>query len=259
METELFTLGLPALAFLMAASFCAGFIDSMAGGGGLISMPSLLLAGVPPHLALGTNKFMSSCGTSFAFFTYARGKAIVWRVAAIGVAFSLAGSALGSRLTLYLSPETLGKVLILLLPVAALLTFAPVRRFEPDYEPSPRAMYIALPVICTVIGVYDGFFGPGTGSFLLLALHLFLGMNLVKASGTTKVFNLASNLGSLAVFLLNGKVLFAIAIPIAVANITGNLMGARMAIRHGAPVIRKFLLVSLSLLFVSLIWRYYSA
>lgn len=258
MEGEIIPqLGLAALLFLMAAAFFAGFIDSMAGGGGLISLPATLIAGIPPHLALGTGKFMASAGTTFAFITFARNNMIVWRVAAIGLFFSLAGSAAGSKTALYLSGDVLGKVLLFLLPVAAAVTFMPKRRILREYSPSPTALYLITPLVCTAIGFYDGFFGPGTGTLLLLSLHFFLGMDLLKASGTTKVFNLASNISSLAVFLLSGKVLFMAAIPMALANVAGNLIGSRLAVRRGSSLIRKVLLFSLTLLFATLVWRYY--
>ena len=257
MESEVINLGLPALLFLMAAAFCAGFIDSMAGGGGLISLPATLVAGIPPHLALGTGKFMASVGTTFSVITYARNKAIVWRLAAIGVAFALAGSAAGSKTALYLDSNLLGKVLIFLLPVAALITFMPIRRSEREEVKSPFALYLVTPLVCIAVGFYDGFFGPGTGTILLLSLYFFLGLGLVRASGTTKVFNLASNLGALAVFIINGKVLFLAAIPMALANMAGNIIGSRMALKRGPAIIRKMLLLSLGLLFATLVWRYY--
>lgn len=257
MESEIISLGLPALLFLMASAFFAGFIDSMAGGGGLISLPATLLAGIPPQLALGTNKFMASAGTTFAFITYARNNMIVWRVAAIGLFFSLAGSAAGSKTALYLSNEALGKVLIFMLPLAALLTFMPVGRARQADTPGAAALYIATPLVCAAIGFYDGFFGPGTGTLMLLSLHFFLGLDLVKASGTTKVFNLASNVSSLVVFLINGKVLFLAALPMAAANVAGNILGSRLAIKRGSGLIRKVLLLSLALLFATLVWRYY--
>ncbi len=257
MEAEIINLGLPILLFLMAAAFFAGLIDSMAGGGGLISIPALMVAGIPPHLALGTNKFMSSTGTSVAFFTYARNKMVVWRVAGIGIAFSLAGSALGAKTALHLNNEVLGKVILFLLPVAALLTFMPPRRHNPRENMDSACLYLLTPLVCLGIGFYDGFFGPGTGSFMLMALNMALGLGLVQASGTAKAFNLASNLSSLAVFLLSGKVLFMAALPMAGANIAGNFIGARLALRYGAALIRKALLLSLALLFATLLWRYY--
>lgn len=247
------------LIFLSAAAFFAGFIDSVAGGGGLISLPATLLVGMPPHLALGTGKFMASIGTTAAFFTYAKNGAVAWKIAGIGVAFSFIGSVLGSKTALLVDNAVLGKILILLLPFAALLTFMPVRHGLREKKSGLLALYVATPLLCSAIGFYDGFFGPGTGSFLLLALHFALGLNLIAASGTAKAFNLASNVSSLVIFIISAKVYWIAAIPMALSNMAGNIMGSRMAIRGGPAVVRRMLLVSLGLLFVSLIWRYYSS
>lgn len=257
MESILMEISLPVMFFLMAAGFFAGLIDSVAGGGGLISLPAMLLAGVPPQTALGTGKFMATMGTGAAFISFARNGAIVWRIAAVGFFFSFAGSAAGARVALYVSNEVLGKAILCLLPVAALLTFIPVRKTLSGAEAGKASLYLLTPAVCACIGFYDGFFGPGTGSFLLLALHLILGLGLVSASGTAKVFNLASNISGLAVFLFYGKVWFLIAIPMAAANIAGNMAGARLALRGGPAVVRNMLLFSLALLFASLIARYY--
>jgi uncharacterized membrane protein YfcA len=251
-------LGILALCFLMTAAFFAGLIDSVAGGGGLLSIPATLLVGLPPHLALGTGKFMAAVGTTASFITYARNKAVVWRIAAIGVFFSFAGSVAGTQTALRIDNAALGKVILVLLPVAALLTFMPVRKNTREKPLTPLALYLFTPLICTAIGFYDGFFGPGTGSFMLLSLHFILGLNLIAASGTAKAFNLASNVSSLVVFLLNGKVFWLAALPMAAANVAGNIFGARMALRQGPALIRKMLFISLALLFATLIWRYYS-
>jgi uncharacterized membrane protein YfcA len=251
-------LGYLALVFLMAAAFFAGFIDSVAGGGGLISLPVTLLAGLPPHLALGTGKLMSTVGTTAAFLTYARNRAIAWRVAGVGFLFAFAGSAAGSEVALMVDNAALGKVILFLLPFAALMTFVPVRRGAQEKKAGWPALYVATPLFCSAIGFYDGFFGPGAGSFLLLGLHFILGLNLIAATGTAKVFNLASNISSLFVFLFNGKVYFFVAVPMALANMTGSILGSRMALRGGPKIVRRMLLFSLGLLFVSLIWRYYN-
>ena len=257
METLLPDLSPAVMAFLMAAGFFAGFIDSVAGGGGLISLPAMLLVGIPPQTALGTGKFMATLGTSAAFISFARNGAIVWRIAVVGFVFSLLGSAAGARTAIFVSNAMLGKVILCLLPLAALLTFVPVRKNFEGQAASPLALYLLTPLICAAIGFYDGFFGPGTGSFLLLALHLVLGLGLVAASGTSKVFNLASNISGLTVFLFFGKVWFLAALPMALANIAGNLAGTRLALRGGPRIVRRMLLFSLGLLFVSLVVRYY--
>jgi len=230
----------------------------VAGGGGLLSLPATLLVGLPPHLALGTGKFMAAVGTTASFITYARNKAVVWPIAAIGVFFSFAGSVAGTQTALRIDNAVLGKVILVLLPVAALLTFMPVRKGAQEKPLTPLALYVFTPLICTAIGFYDGFFGPGTGSFMLLSLHFVLGLNLIAASGTAKVFNLASNVSSLVIFLINGKVLWFAALPMAAANMAGNIFGSRLALRQGPALIRKMLLFSLALLFATLVWRYYS-
>lgn len=246
-----------ALSFLCTAAFFAGLIDSVAGGGGLLSLPALLLVGVPAHYTLGTGKFMASIGTTASFLAYARGRAVVWRIVGVGVLFTLAGSAAGSRAALGVDTAMLGKILLFLLPLAALLTFLPVRQGARERTLSPFALFTLTPLICAGIGFYDGFFGPGTGSFLLLALHLALGLNLVAASGTAKAFNLASNVSSLVVFIISGHVLYLAAVPMAVANMAGNILGSRLALRGGPRIIRRMLLLSLGLLFITLLWRYY--
>ncbi len=244
------------LLFLTAAGFFAGFIDSVAGGGGLISLPAVLVAGLPPQTALATSKFMATWGTAASVWTYARNKVILWKVGLIGSLFSLAGSALGAETALLVDNAVLGKVILILLPIAALITFFPVRKNTAQQEPGNAALYLITPLVCLAVGFYDGFFGPGTGSFMLISLHIFLGIGLIQASGTAKVFNLASNISGLIVFLLHGKVLFLAAIPMAAANILGNVAGCRLALRGGPAVVRRMLLVSLGLLFATLIWRY---
>lgn len=251
-------IGILPILFLICAAFFAGLLDSMAGGGGLISLPATLVVGIPPHLALGTGKFMAAIGTTASFITYARSGMMVWRLVGIGVAFSLIGSVGGSETALYLDSAVLGKVILFLLPVAAAITFIPARRKD-GKEPGKFALYCITPLVCLVIGFYDGFFGPGTGSFMLLALHFFLGLQLVAASGTAKAFNLASNVSSLVVFFINGKIYYYAAVPMAIANVAGNILGSRLALRRGPALIRKMLLISLALLFATLIWRYYGA
>ncbi|MDR2745504.1 MAG: TSUP family transporter [Desulfovibrio sp.] len=243
--------------FLLAAAFAAGFIDSIAGGGGLISLPALLVAGVPPHLALGTNKCMSTCGTAFSLFLYARGKSVNWAVAAKGIPFALLGAYAGSRAVLLLNPEMLAKIIIFSLPFAAVLTFVRRRERGSSCSPGRAAIWARIVPVCFGIGFYDGFLGPGTGTFLLLGLHFLLKMDLVGASGTAKTFNLASNIGGLTGFLLNGSVVFALGAPMALANIVGNILGSRMAMARGPEIVRKMLLVSLSLLLLTLIIRYF--
>lgn len=244
----------------IAAAFTGGFIDSIAGGGGLITMPALLLTGVPPHQSLGTNKVSACLGTCVALGNFARSRLVQWRVAMAGIAFSLIGSWIGSRMALLLDAAVLGKVLVALLPVGMCATLLPKkeRKLPPLPTTGPR-FWLPVSLVCLAIGAYDGFFGPGTGSFLILAFHWVLRMGLMQASATSKVLNLASNFAGAAVFIFNGVVIWSLALPMAVASCLGNWLGSRMAIRVGPAAVRRFLTVSLTLLLLTLAWQYFLA
>lgn len=251
MELELWTIALLCLVY-----FAAGFVDSVAGGGGLITMPCMLLAGIPPDLAFGTNKMASSFGLGAALVNYARGGLVLWRAAPLGVPAVLLGAAAGTEVLLIFDNETIGKIVVFLLPLGIVATFLP-KTDRGEKEIGPRQFYILLPLVGLVIGFYEGFFGPGAGSFFILALHFLLGFGLLQASATTKLLNFAATLSSGIVFISQGKVLFLLAIPLAVFSIAGNLTGSRTAMRVGGGFIRRVLSFSLSLLFISLIWKFW--
>ena len=236
--------------FCTCAAFVAGFIDSI--GGGLITIPALLLSGLPPQLALGTNKVGCCLGTGVAMLNFARSNLILWRLALLGVGFSLVGAGIGTELALYISPDLLGKVLVLLLPFAMLATLMPKKEQKNPPLTSGRRYWILAP-LCFLIG----FFGPGTGSFLILALHWVLRISLLEASATSKVMNFASNLGAMILFIWNGAVIWSVGLPMMAANIAGNWLGSRLAIKVGTEAVRRFLWVSLSLLLATLIWRFF--
>ena len=244
------------VSLLCIVTFIAGLIDSIAGGGGLLRLPALLIAGVSPQQALGTNKFTGAIGTGAAMLNFARKGLILWKLAFIGIPCALLGSAAGSKCILAFDPQTAGKILIALLPVAAMITLIPRRSKSCKDSFTSKDVYLLTPLICFSVGFYDGFFGPGTGSFMLLGLHCLLGLGLVTSSATAKAFNLASNVSSLVVFIVSGKVYYFAALPMALANVAGNIVGSRLALRKGPTVIRRMLFVSLGLLFISLAWRY---
>ena len=221
------------VSLLCIVTFIAGLIDSIAGGGGLLRLPALLIAGVSPQQALGTNKFTGAIGTGAAMLNFARKGLILWKLAFIGIPCALLGSAAGSKCILAFDPQTAGKILIALLPVAAMITLIPRRSKSCKDSFTSKDVYLLTPLICFSVGFYDGFFGPGAGSFFIIAFNVCLRMNLIQASALTKVFNLSSNLGSLFVFLYHGDVLFLYAIPMTVADVLGNLAGSQLAIRTG--------------------------
>ena len=244
------------LCLLICLISLAGFVDSAAGGGGLISLPAYLFAGLPAHLAYGSNKFSAACGTTFSAAHFFRHGALDVPVALLAAAGSFAGSALGSHIVLLISDAALKGMLLVLLPLAAGVLLWQRRLPDEDRTVpglSPRKLLTALG-IGFGIGCYDGIFGPGTGTFAILAFTTLMGYDLRKANGNAKVLNLASNYASVITFLLSGMVVFSVAIPCALGNIAGNLLGARLALKKGARFIRPMMLAVLALLLLRIGW-----
>jgi hypothetical protein len=236
--------------------FLAGLVDSVAGGGGLISLPAYLAAGLPPHIATATNKCSSTFGTMLATFRYLRHGHIHRQSAALSVVCALVGSWLGARLNLWLPEKYLYYFLLGALPVIALVIV-----FKRDMGQNDRTeryskagLLARVAVIALVIGCYDGFFGPGTGTFLMLALTGLCGFDLLTASGNTKVINLSSNLAAFATFAVSGNILWTLGIPAALCNIAGNYVGSGLALKGGAKVIRPMMLVVVALLMATVIY-----
>lgn len=256
----MFTLSLSCAVICGLASLAGGFIDAISGGGGLLPIPALLLTGVPPHLALGTNKLGAFLGTTIALFNFGKHGLVAWRVALWGIPFSFAGSWLGSLFALYLDAAVLGKVLVALLPFAMLGALLPVGKRENYTETAtgPR-FWLLLPLICLSIGCYDGFFGPGAGSFFILLLYWLMRMDLIGASATAKAFNLASNVSAAISFIWHGAIIWQLGLIMAVCFVIGNWAGSQFAVHAGSNAVRKFLIVSLFLLLATLIWQYFLA
>ena len=238
--------------FLLAASFFAGFIDSIAGGGGLIQLPALLI-GLPKSETaevLGTNKLSSIFGTSTAAVLYRKQiKPDPKVLLAMGLP-ALFGSAGGAMLASKIPTSSMRPMVLVLLIVVAIYTW-----FKPDlgkfenlrHLPRRRVQIAALAGV--IIGFYDGIFGPGTGSFLMLILVASLGYAFITASAIAKVVNVATNVGAIMVFGINGAVIWQIGIIMGVANISGAVVGARLAIKGGSTLVRKvFLLVTVALI-----------
>ena len=236
--------------------FLAGFVDSVAGGGGLISLPAYLLVGLPAHTAAGTNKVVACIGTTFAAGKYIRSGNVKIKLALLAAAGALAGSYLGTRAAVHLDDGTLKLVILCALPLVAVF-MALKKDFGRENSRPPKAwtkkQEAALcAAIGLVIGCYDGLVGPGTGTFLMLAFTAVLGFDLLKATGCAKVANLASNVASAIVWLINGSVLLPIVLPAAVFGAAGNLLGARYAIKGGSKKIRGMAFAVLGLMAVKL-------
>jgi uncharacterized protein len=232
------------IALLAAVAFLAGAIDALAGGGGLLTIPALLAAGIPPVSALATNKLQAAIGTGSAFATFARAGHIDMRRFALPALAAFGGSALGALAVQRIDPSILaGLVPVLLIAMALYFLLAPPMREEDRHARiGPRA----LAAIAGVIGFYDGFFGPGTGSFFTTMLVGLAGLGLVRAIATTKFLNLGTNLAALLAMVAGGKLIWTLGIAMAVANVAGNQLGARIAIRFGGRGVRP-LLVAMSL------------
>ena len=232
--------------------FLAGFIDSVAGGGGLLSTPAYMMAGLPMHNVLGTNKVMSSIGTSMAASKYIKSGKIEWKTAIISALLSFAGSFTGSKIALLIDQTTLKTAFTFILPfIAASVLFN--RRSQEDVERlSGVKMYGAAALIGFVIGMYDGLIGPGTGTFLIFAYTLVIGFDYITASGNAKIINLSSNLAAAFSYIMAGKVLWAIAIPAATANLMGNWLGSSYALKNGGKAVKKMLIVVLVGIFIKL-------
>lgn len=226
--------------FLAVAAFVAGFIDSIAGGGGLITIPALLLAGMPPVTALGTNKLQSVFGSASATISYAAKGHVDLRKQLPSAAMSFVGSVVGALLATVLPGDIL-RVFLPFLLVAIALYFA----FKPNMDDIDRAErmppFLFGVTLVPAIGFYDGLFGPGTGSFFMLAFVTLAGYGVLKATAHTKLLNFASNFGAFCAFALVGVISWKIGIVMGIAQFLGARLGAHMAMRNGAKLIKPLL------------------
>ncbi len=236
--------------------FVASFIDAVAGGGGLISLPAYLLAGLPPHNAMATNKVVSPIGSLIATIDYLRKGKINLLVGGVAAVGAITGATIGSNLVLLMSAKLLSTIILVSLPVVAVFIFTQKNLGSDDSIPKEmsRGSKIVFGfLVGLVLGFYDGMVGPGTGTFMIIAFAKIFRYDLVTSSGCAKLANLASNVGSAIVFILAGKVLWAVAIPAAVCSLAGGHFGAAYAIKGGSKNVRKVIFVVLGLLFVKFI------
>ncbi len=246
------------IAALALTALAAGTIDAIAGGGGLLTLPALLAVGIDPHHALGTNKGQSVFGSLAATIAFARAKRLDVARARWTFPAGLVGAFAGAALVLLVDPKTLKPLVLVLLVAAALIVVLrrpPPQGAEGARPPIPlgRARAIAL-VIALVIGAYDGFFGPGTGTFVILAFVLWLREPMTHATANAKVVNFASNLASVSLFAWKGTVLWQVALPMAVGQLAGGFLGAHLAVKGGERTIRLGVLVVVVALSCKVAW-----
>lgn len=235
------------LPILFCAALAAGFVDAIAGGGGLITLPALLGLGLDPRLALGTNKLQGTFGSASATWHYAEAGTMRLGDCLRGFCLTFAGAVAGAAAVQQLDPTLLRKIIpTMLISIALLVWFRP-RLGERDRHPRlPRGVFDVT--LGLALGFYDGFFGPGTGTFWAIAFVLGLGFNLTKATGHTKVMNFASNIGSLLFFIYAGQVLWVAGLTMGVGQLIGARFGAQVVVARGTGFIRPvFLTVVLAL------------
>ena len=230
------------LLLLIAGGFLAGFVDSIAGGGGIITLPLFLAAGLPPHLALGTNKLQASFGSLTAALRYRKGGLVSFRALLPGILHTLAGAALGTFAIQRIPADFLNLFIPFLLLSVFLYTLFSPRLGEIDVEAriSTKPFFILFGLS---LGFYDGFFGPGTGSFWTIALASLAGYNLRRATAATKVMNFTSNIVSLSVFILGGKVLYTLGLLMGGGQLAGAWLGSHLVLNRGTRFIRLFFLL----------------
>lgn len=236
---------------LCLASFIAGFVDAIVGGGGLIQTPAtfILLPNLSVASVIGSLKIPGFSGTAIATYQYLKKVKIDWKLFAIMAIVSFIFAYMGSSLLNVMQNDFMKPVLFFILIFLLIYTYfkKDFGQFETD-KLSKKRKYVYAVLVCMVLGFYDGFIGPGTGSLLIMAFIAFLGFDFLKASANAKLVNLATNIGSITLFALKGKIIWTIAIPMAVCNATGAWIGARLALSKGNGFIRVFFLVVVGLM-----------
>ncbi len=215
----------------------SGFIDSIAGGGGLISVPTYLALGMPAELILGTNKCVSSTGTTFAVFRYITNRTILWKTVIYAIIAALIGSAIGASLSSYLSKNIIFTLLLVLIPILFTLQARYMRSPSKKPELTRQQIVFRATLAGLLLGGYDGIFGPGTGTFLLLAFMIFLQMNTREASANARIVNYASNVSAFIYFLIQGRILWPVALVAIAGSICGNWLGSGLVINNADKVV----------------------
>ena len=235
--------------------FLASFVDAVAGGGGLIALPAYLLAGVPMHNAIATNKLSSSAGTVFSTVRLCRNKFVDWGLALPCISMALLGSYIGANLALRASDTLLRWMLIPVLPV---VSFYVLKKKEigdnRGIKIGRKKQWLICALSSLAVVCYDGFYGPGTGTFLLLLYTGAAKMDVRRASGNMKLANLSSNVTALVVFLFSGNIIFPLGLAASAFSIAGHYIGAGMVMKNGSRIVRPLILVVITLLFIKIIF-----
>lgn len=238
--------------------FLAGFVDSIGGGGGLISLPAFMLAGLPAHLAIGTNKVQAFLSTGMSTYRMWKHRKIVPLLAVPTVAAGFAGSWLGARLNLVVSEKFLSYAMIVILPAVAFVVLRK-KTFDSGNDEAPVfnvRTAVTLSAIALAVGVYDGFYGPGAGTFLLIGFAVLGKLGVDYANGHAKVVNLATSIASMIVYLLNGQAVVLLGLASGLAAMAGSYIGSGLVLKNGAKIVRPIIILVLILLIVKIVVGY---
>ena len=235
--------------------FLAGLVDAIGGGGGLISLPAYLLAGVPIHQTIATNKLSSTCGTALATFRFIKEGLVNWRLAAPTIVFAMIGSSLGANLSMAAPEGVMEAVLFVALPLVAFIVLNPkIFHDNEAHEVVPdRKLYLTAVISAFAVGVYDGFYGPGTGTFLISAFTVFARLDIRTSNAQAKIINLTTNITSLVIFLMNGQAVIPLGLAAAACNMAGNYVGAGLAMTKGGKITKPVIVLVLGLLFLKIL------
>jgi len=235
--------------------FLAGLVDAIGGGGGLISLPAYLLAGLPVHQAIATNKLSSTCGTALTTVQFIRKGLVNWKIAVPTILCAMVGSSLGANLSMLVPETVMEAVLFIVLPVVAFIVLNPkMFRDNPHSEVVlDKKLWITAIASSFLVGFYDGFYGPGTGTFLIIAFTVFARLDIRTANAQAKVINLTTNITSLTIFLLSGQTVILLGLTAAACNMAGNYIGASLALTKGSKITRPVILLVLALLFLKVL------
>jgi uncharacterized membrane protein YfcA len=236
--------------------FLAGFVDSIAGGGGIIAIASYFAIGLPPHMALGTNKFSAVFGSGIAVYRYWSKGFVHVKAAIIGLVSALIGSAIGTNLVILISERTVQIIVLTLLPIVAVFLLLNKNFGEKTETLQFNRLLVLAAATGFFVGMYDGFFGPGTGTFLIIANTLFLKLDIMTANANSKVVNFASNLASVVTFSLHGNVNFKLGIPCAICCILGSYLGSGLALKNGIKIVKPMIVIMLILLMIKICYDF---
>ncbi|MGB3209283.1 MAG: sulfite exporter TauE/SafE family protein [Desulforhopalus sp.] len=253
---------LPLAVILSFVSFIAGLINGISGGGGLILLGALLLSGIPPQTAIATNKFIATIGYTSALYNFINKKLIRWDILLYSTFYIVVGAILGARLATVTDEHVFAKFISLLFPIAIIFVFyiptsSNLQLLLGNPGLNKMDKYLKLPLIGLVIGFYNGIFGPGTITIIILCLHYFIKVDVVKGLAAAGVLNWISNWGAVITFNHSDHLLFSTGLILSISNILGSYIGSNMAIKNGTPFIKHFLVFSLSISFIYIGLKYW--